>query len=79
MTEYSPEVERLTALIDVLREYVAFEVGKATRKRPRKVKAYPRPMTAAQRIERRRKFEGAAAISRRVLGARSIYHKRPGG
>lgn len=76
MTEYSAEVERLSAVVDVLRELLSLEIGKATRKKPRHVKPYPRPVTAAQRIARRRKYENHVEISRRLLGDRSMYHRR---
>jgi hypothetical protein len=70
MTEYSPEAERLSALIDVMRELLSLEIGKATRKKVKPVKPYPRPVTAAQRVARRRKYEKFLDLRKRLLGDR---------
>jgi hypothetical protein len=70
MTEYTPEAERLSALIDVMRELLSLEIGKATRKKPRRVQPYPRPVTAAQRVARKRKYEKFLDLRKRLLGDR---------
>lgn len=67
LTEFTPEAERLGVLIDRLGELISLEVAKATRKRPRPVKPYPRPVTAAQRAAQRRKYERFDDLRRRLL------------
>jgi hypothetical protein len=67
MTEFSPEAERLGVVIDRLGELISLEVAKATRKKPKPVKPYPRPVTASQRAAQRRKYAKFNELRKRLL------------
>ena len=67
MTEFSATEERLNVLIDRMGELISLEVAKATQKRPRPVKPYPRPVTAAQRAAQRRKYQKFDELRKRLL------------
>lgn len=68
LTEYSPEAERLTALIDRIGELLSLEIAKASgRKKPHPVKPYPRPVTAAQRAAQRRRYQKFDDLRKRLL------------
>lgn len=67
MTEFSPEAERIGVLIDRIGELISLEVGKATQRKPRPVKPYPRPVTAAQRAAQRRKYQKFDDLRKRLL------------
>lgn len=70
MTEFSAEVERLNVIADRLGELINVTVAIATRKKVKPVRPYPRPVTAAQRAARRRKYEKFLDLRRRLLGDR---------
>ena len=67
MTEFSPEAERLGVLIDRLGELISLEVAKATQKRPKPIRPYPRPVTAGQRAAQRRKHDKYLDLRKRLL------------
>jgi hypothetical protein len=67
MTEFSPEAERLGVLIDRISELISLEMAKATQKKPRPVRPYPRPITAAQRVAQRRKHDAYLDLRKRLL------------
>ena len=67
MTEYTPEAERLGVLIDRISELISLETAKATQKKPRPVKPYPRPVTASQRAASRRKYQKFDDLRKRLL------------
>lgn len=67
MTEFGPDVERLNVIADRLGELISLEVAKATQKKPRPIKPYPRPVTAAQRAASRRRYEKFDQLRKRLL------------
>jgi hypothetical protein len=66
MSDWSPEVEMLTAVLDRLGELVqaVAAVGGA---KPKKVQPAPRPVTAYERVRRNRRAERHRSLVSRVL------------
>jgi hypothetical protein len=67
LTEFGPLEERLNVMIDRFGELISLEVAKATQKKPRPVKPYPRPVTASQRAAQRRKYQRFDELRKRLL------------
>lgn len=67
LTEFDSVAERLNVVIDRLGELISLEVAKATQKKPRPVKPYPRPVTASQRAAQRHKYAKFDQLRKRLL------------
>jgi hypothetical protein len=71
LTEWTPEVERLTLIADRLAEVVT-AVGNTVAKKPRKApRPLPRPMTARDRIRKRKRRERHHLILKRLQEAKA--------
>lgn len=71
LTEFTPEVERLTLIADRLAEVVT-AVGNTVAKKPRRPpRQLPRPVTAHDRIKRRRRRERHQLILKRLQEAQA--------
>lgn len=69
LTEWSPEVERLTLACDLLGQVVT-AIGNTVAKKPRKApRPMPRPVTAHDRIRRRKRRERHHLILKRLQEA----------
>ena len=66
LSEYSTQVELLTAIFDRLAE-TPQAIAAANGAKPRKVKPYPRPVTAIERVRERRAQRKHRAVVARVL------------
>lgn len=66
MTEWSPEVAALVALIDRVEELIGVQVARAG-KRPPARPPYPRPVTAMERVKKRRSAQRHRDLVARVL------------
>jgi hypothetical protein len=67
MSEYSPELERLTDLMDRLGELIAVVAAANGVKKPKLPRPAPRPATASQRLRKRRREDKHRALVARVL------------
>lgn len=70
LTEFSPEVQALAEVRDLLSAVLAVLV-KANGGKPHKPKPYPRPVTALQRLKTRMRYSEHLDLVRRVLPGRS--------
>lgn len=71
LTEFTPEVERLTLICDRLAELIT-AVGNTVAKKPRRPpRGLPRPVTAHDRIRRRKRRERHHLILKRLQEAKS--------
>lgn len=69
ITEWSRQVELLTAAVDELRELHATLIAANSKKGKRpKVRPVPRPETAVMRLEKQRTLAQLAEIERKLLG-----------
>lgn len=66
LTEFSPEVAALAAAFDRLGELIGTLVA-VNGGTPPKLEPYPRPVTAAERVRRRKRMEAHYDLVRRVL------------
>jgi hypothetical protein len=67
MSEYSPELERLTDLLDRLGELISTVAAAGGAKHPPRVKPAPRPVLASARVRARRRVERHHRLVARVL------------
>lgn len=70
LTEFSPEVQVLAEVRDLLAAQLAVLV-KVNGGKPAKVKPYPRPVTALQRMRLRARFSRHRDLVKRVLPGRT--------
>lgn len=70
LTEWGPDVQVLAEVRDLLANLLAVTV-KAHGGKPSKIPAYPRPVTALQRVKRRARMLAHSELVRRVLPGRS--------
>ncbi|MCO6011410.1 hypothetical protein NE236_41320 [Actinoallomurus purpureus] len=66
LTEWSPEVQAIIAGVDRLGELIRVLIA-ANGGTPPQIPAYPRPVTAADRLKQRRRLERHQALVARVL------------
>lgn len=66
MSEYSPEFEMLANLYDRLGDLIQATIA-AQGGKPPKVKPYPRPSTALDRVRERRRYDKHRRLVARVL------------
>lgn len=67
LSEWSPEMERLTDVYDRLGELIRVVLATSTRKRPKKIPPAPRPTTALERVRNRMREQKHRSIVARVL------------
>ncbi|MFG1872155.1 hypothetical protein [Micromonospora arborensis] len=71
MADYSPEVERLTDLVDLVRELIAATVaGQGVN--PRRPVPAPRPVTAIDRLRKRQREKQHRSLVARLLPQKAI-------
>lgn len=70
LTEWGPDVQVLAEIRDLLADLRAITI-KVNGGKPGKVKPYPRPETALQRVKRRARAVAHSELVRRVLPGRS--------
>lgn len=66
MTDWSPTVELLSAVVDRLAELTQ-AVASLGGAKPRKLPCAPRPVTAMERVRNRKRYEKHRALTERVL------------
>jgi len=72
LTDWTPEVERLTAIIDRLGELIAVTAAANSKQgKVRPPKPSPRPVTAVDRARRRRRERKHAIVQQRLAAARA--------
>ncbi|WP_289009968.1 hypothetical protein [uncultured Thermomonospora sp.] len=71
LTEWSAEVERLTLIADRLGELITLFAAVNSKKKPPPYRNLPRPVTARQRAERRRRERKRDLIAERLAAARA--------
>jgi hypothetical protein len=66
LAEFSPEVQVLAEVRDLLATLIGVQVARAGKK-PKKVKPYPRPESALERVRRRERYSHHRALVGRLL------------
>lgn len=66
LAEFSPEVEALAMVVDRLGE-VAATILAVNNQKPKKLKPYPRPVTAFDRVRARRRQQAISDLERRLF------------
>lgn len=66
LTEWTPEVQAIASAVDRLGELIRAQIASGGKKPP-KIPRYPRPVTAAERVKRRRKESAHLDLVGRVL------------
>jgi hypothetical protein len=70
LTEWSAEVAALAVLVDRLGELIRLMAVQVSGKKQRPIPPYPRPITAADKVRRRRKHHKHQALRARLLPGR---------
>lgn len=65
LTEFSPEVQVMAEVRDLIATLINVQIARAGKK-PSKVKPYPRPETALDRIRRRARYERHQSLVKRL-------------
>jgi hypothetical protein len=67
LTEWTPEVRALATVVDRIGELLRVQIARGSGKKAPALPLYPRPVTAAERLRRRRRLEKHHAVVARVL------------
>jgi hypothetical protein len=70
LAEFSPEVQVMAEVRDLLATLIGVQVARAGKK-PQKIKPYPRPENALDRVRRRRRYADHRILVGRVLPRRN--------
>ncbi|MDT0302897.1 hypothetical protein [Streptomonospora wellingtoniae] len=69
LTEFGPEVRALATVVDKLSHLISIQIARAGKSPPR-MDNYPRPVTALEKVRRRRRFEAHENLTARLLRGR---------
>lgn len=69
LTEFGPEVRALAMIVDKLSYLISVQYQRSSQRPPR-MEPYPRPVTAIDRIRRRRKIQQHESLKARLLPGR---------
>jgi hypothetical protein len=69
LAEFSPEMQALAEIRDLLATLIGVQVARAGKK-PSKVKPYPRPVSAVERIRRRQQYQKHQSLVERLTARR---------
>jgi len=70
LAEFSPEVQVMAEVRDLLATLIGVQVARAGKK-PQKVKPYPRPESALERVRRRQQYANHRTLVGRLLPRRN--------
>lgn len=65
LSEFSPEVQALAEIRDLLASLIGVQIARAGKK-PKKIKPYPRPVSAIERARKRRQYATHRSIVDRM-------------
>lgn len=66
LAEFSPEVQVMAEVRDLLASLIGVQIARAGKK-PKKIKPYPRPESALERIRRRQQYANHRTIVGRLI------------
>lgn len=66
LAEFSPEVQVLAEVRDLLASLIGVQIARAGKK-PKKIKPYPRPESAMERVRRRQRYTTHRSLVDRLL------------
>jgi hypothetical protein len=75
LAEFSPEVQVLAEVRDLLATLINVQVARAGKK-PSKMKPYPRPVSAVEQIRRRQRYQRHRSLVSQLL-PRSVVEQEP--
>lgn len=69
LSEFSPEVQALAEIRDLLASLIGVQIARAGKK-PKKIKPYPRPVSAIERARKHRQYATHRSVVDRLLPSR---------
>jgi hypothetical protein len=66
LAEFSPEVQVLAEVRDLLASLIGVQIARAGKK-PKKIKPYPRPVSAIERVRKRQQYATHRSVVDRML------------
>lgn len=66
LSEFGPDVQVMAEVRDLLASLIGVQIARAGKK-PKKIKPYPRPESALQRVRRRQRYATHRSIVDRLL------------
>lgn len=67
LAEFGPDVQALAAVYDLLASLIGVTIAMQTGKKPKKIKPYPRPESALDRVRRRERYAAHRSLVSRLL------------